>query len=61
MKDDTRLWRTEAEKKIWKSEQNDISAYFCTINRNKRSMTLNLKQEEGRQILLRLVESAHVV
>ncbi|KAJ5522716.1 hypothetical protein N7513_013289 [Penicillium frequentans] len=59
--DDTRLWRTEAEKKIWKSDQNDISAYFCTINRNKRSITLNLKQEEGRDILLRLVKSADVV
>ncbi|KAJ5670951.1 hypothetical protein N7507_000078 [Penicillium longicatenatum] len=59
--DDTRLWRTEAEKKIWKSEQNDISAYFCTINRNKRSITLNLKQKEGRDILLRLVKNADVV
>ncbi|KAJ5923827.1 hypothetical protein N7466_008014 [Penicillium verhagenii] len=59
--DDTRLWRTEAEKKIWKSDHDDISAYFCTINRNKRSVTLNLKEEQGREILLELVKSADVI
>ncbi|KAJ5732241.1 hypothetical protein N7493_003722 [Penicillium malachiteum] len=58
--DDTRLWRTAAEKKIWKSSQKDISAYFCTINRNKRSMTLNLKQQTGRDVLFRLVKEADV-
>ncbi|KAJ5729529.1 uncharacterized protein N7483_004037 [Penicillium malachiteum] len=59
--DDTRLWRTAAEKKIWKSTQKDISAYFCTINRNKRSMTLNLKQQTGCDVLFRLVKEADVV
>jgi len=37
------------------------SAYFISINRNKRSMTLDLKSPEGRELLLKLVETADVV
>ncbi|KAJ5599041.1 hypothetical protein N7450_000108 [Penicillium hetheringtonii] len=59
--DDTRSWRTAAERDIWKAGKKDISAYFCGINRNKRSMTLNLKQEKGREILFRLIERADIV
>ncbi|KAJ6011721.1 hypothetical protein N7522_002076 [Penicillium canescens] len=59
--DDTRLWRTVAEKDIWNATDKDISAYFCTINRNKQSITLNLKEEKGREILFRLVENSDVV
>lgn len=61
MQDDTRSWRTAAERDIWKAGKKDISAYFCGINRNKRSMTLNLKQEKGREILFRLIERADIV
>ena len=61
MQDDTRLWRTAAEKHVWKSTGKDMSTYFCAINRNKLSMTLNLKQEKGREILFRLVKEADVV
>src|SRR5947209_2804189 len=32
-----------------------MSLYFLAINRNKRSMTLNLKSTEGHDIFLRLV------
>lgn len=46
---------------MWKSSEKDVSAYFCAINRNKRSITLNLKQEKGREILFRLVESTDVM
>lgn len=38
-----------------------MSLYFTAINRNKRSITLNLKSEEGRTIFLRLMRHADVV
>ena len=34
---------------------------FQNLNRNKRGLVLNLKKEEGRQVLYRLVEKADVV
>jgi len=38
-----------------------ISTYFHSINRNKKSLCLNLKAEEGRRILWKLIERADVV
>jgi succinate--hydroxymethylglutarate CoA-transferase len=37
------------------------SQFFHTFNRNKRSLTLNLKADEGREIFHRLVENADAV
>jgi formyl-CoA transferase/CoA:oxalate CoA-transferase len=37
------------------------SAYFTSLNRNKQSLELDLKQPEGRELLLRLAERADVV
>jgi len=37
------------------------TAYFVNLNRNKRSVTLDLKQAEGREIFFRLLETADVV
>ena len=37
------------------------SAYFLALNRGKRSIRINLKSEEGREVLLRLVREYDVV
>ncbi len=50
--DDTRHWGPP-----WAGGE---SAYFLSVNRNKRSITLNLKHERGRQILLDLVARSDV-
>lgn len=39
----------------------DESAAFLIMNRNKRGIALNLKTEEGRDVLTRLLKSADVV
>jgi CoA:oxalate CoA-transferase len=41
--------------------QDDESAYFMLLNRGKKSMTLDLKSERGREILLAMVKSCDVV
>jgi crotonobetainyl-CoA:carnitine CoA-transferase CaiB-like acyl-CoA transferase len=38
-----------------------ISTYFLSVNRNKKSLGLNLKTAEGRRILWRLIERADVL
>src|SRR5205823_6254075 len=38
-----------------------MSLYFVDINRNKRSITLNLKTEQGREAFQRMVSQADVV
>ena len=40
---------------------NGESAYFMSINRNKRSLTMNLKEDKARQILRQLLETVDVV
>jgi formyl-CoA transferase/CoA:oxalate CoA-transferase len=37
------------------------SAYFLGINRNKESLTINLKHAEGQEVLRRLIERADVL
>ncbi len=37
------------------------SAYYLSINRNKRSLTLNLKSDEGKEIIHKLLAEADVV
>lgn len=39
----------------------DESAYFMSINRNKKSMTLNLKEQKGKDILKELVKQVDVI
>src|SRR5258708_10973153 len=38
-----------------------LSWYFAGFNRNKRSITLNLRSEEGRAVLARLIEGSDVL
>ncbi|EXJ71208.1 uncharacterized protein A1O5_06202 [Cladophialophora psammophila CBS 110553] len=59
--DDTRYWRQSGEESSWKSDAGPISYYFAAVNRNKRSICLNLKSEKGRDIFLRLARQADVV
>ncbi len=51
--DDTRGWGPPF--------QNGESSYFMSINRNKESLTLNLKHTEGRHALEQLLEQADVL
>ncbi len=37
------------------------SAFFLSVNRNKKSMTLNLKVKEGKEIFYRLIETYDIV
>lgn len=38
-----------------------LSWYFAAFNRNKRSITLNLKSVEGRELLEKLISSSHAL
>lgn len=39
----------------------DMSGYFATVNRNKQSVTLNLKSDDGLAIFMDLAEDADIV
>jgi succinate--hydroxymethylglutarate CoA-transferase len=52
--DDTRTWGPPFT-------ESGESAYFLGINRNKRSVTLNMASKSGQEILQRLVKNADVV
>ena len=41
--------------------RNGLSWYFANYNRNKRSITLNLRSDEGRDILARMIERSDVL
>jgi crotonobetainyl-CoA:carnitine CoA-transferase CaiB-like acyl-CoA transferase len=51
--DDTRAWGPPF--------QNGLSAYFAGANRNKRSIAIDMSGEEGREIVMRLLEEADVL
>ena len=51
--DDTRQWGPHG--------RNGQSAYFLSVNRNKRSLTVDLKAEAGKAIIRRLAARADVV
>jgi crotonobetainyl-CoA:carnitine CoA-transferase CaiB-like acyl-CoA transferase len=41
--------------------QGDQAAYFLSVNRNKKSITLDMKSERGKEVLWRLIEVSDVV
>jgi crotonobetainyl-CoA:carnitine CoA-transferase CaiB-like acyl-CoA transferase len=41
--------------------KNGVSAYFLALNRNKKSIALNLKAKQAKEIVLKLVADADVV
>ena len=45
----------------WRKLHNGTSLWWYSISRNKRSLTLNLKSEEGRRIVRELARTADVV
>ena len=51
--DETREWAPP--------HMNGISAYYLAINRNKRSVTLDLKHPDGKRVLERMIERADAV
>src|SRR6266436_3648300 len=49
-------------RKLWYSDRADIDSYFfLLLNSNKRSVVLDLKTEEGKEIARRLVRTADIV
>lgn len=40
---------------------NEVSTYYLSINRNKRSIAIDLKHEDGKAVLWKLIESADVL
>ncbi len=52
--DETRLWGPPFDAE-------GISAYYAGINRNKRTVALDLSKPDGRMVLLRLLEDADVL
>lgn len=55
--DETRGWGPP----FWGDPANGRSAYFAAVNRNKRSVVVNLKTDAGRELLDRLAARADVL
>ncbi len=47
--------------RAWPPFQGGEATYFMSVNRGKKSLTLNMKQPEGKAILQRLLEGADVL
>lgn len=60
--DDTRAWGPPfAENKDETDATHGESAYFLCANRNKKSVTVNMKSEGGRQLLHDLVRQSDIL
>ncbi|KAF4459696.1 Succinate--hydroxymethylglutarate -transferase [Fusarium albosuccineum] len=59
--DETRHWRASDEAQLWKDDHKLMSLYFSAVNRNKRSLTLNLKSPQGVEVAKRLARQSDVL
>ncbi|KAF8644545.1 hypothetical protein AX16_008419 [Volvariella volvacea WC 439] len=66
--DDTRSWNPPSAPLLPTPDQPEEtshlppeSAYFLAVNRNKRSITVNFKHPEGKEILHRLIKTSDVL
>lgn len=59
--DETRSWQGMGEAADWKESSGPISFYFASVNRNKRSITLDLKQPEALEVVYELAKTSDVV
>ena len=58
--DGTRAWKGAGEAEMWKPDTGPMSFFFAAINRNKRSITLDMKKPEGKQLVHDLVEKGDI-
>lgn len=49
------------QSRTWGPFKNNYSAYYAYINRNKKGMALNLKEESGKAVLWDLIKEADVI
>lgn len=53
-------WYGDFTRKVY-PKKNDVSMYFENVNRNKKSVTLNLKEKEDKEKFKKLAETADVI
>ena len=59
--DETRQWGPPFAKNIVDRDGVDETAYFLCVNRNKKSITLNLKSTQGLDVVERLIKKCDVL
>jgi formyl-CoA transferase len=59
--DDTRSWGPPWAEGVTGNDKDRQSAYYLSVNRNKRSLTLNLKKAEGQALARQLAARADVL
>ena len=58
--DDTRGFAPPLLKMI-DGEDTDLSAYYCGANRNKRSITINLSEKDGQDLIRKLLVDCDIL